>query len=110
MRCCDICSAQCDCNICCPLIHLTEEEILTTIGSLLLYPSKERRWNLHSTSTEKVSAKSVQKLLPCSSNSLINQIASNCIIIKGPSQIVEMGLSSRVHAAEIFDIVQQIIG
>ncbi len=39
----------------------------------------------------------------------INQIASNCIIIKCPSQIVEMGLSSRVHASEIFDIVQQII-
>ncbi len=50
-----------------------------------------------------------KKLTSGISNSLINEIASNCIIIKGPSQIVQMGLSSTVHAAEMFDIVQHVI-
>ena len=124
-KCCDICALECDCDVCCPQIHITEEEIVTWENDSELitvseHPSKQLKQKVELALTQyreclcKVGTEAAplffgKELTSGICNSLISQIADSCTTIKTSSQIIDMGLSSSVHAAEVFDIVQQIV-
>ena len=114
--CCDVCAEQCYCTSCVvhESVNLYEEDLATFLdfsaheNEELCYTKREsklQQLQSHLLSAEPASALIGPGILCGLTNATMRSIVKNCLQLKSTQDVQSLGITSLVHAEQIYDII-----